>query len=78
MIQYKDKTELIEAIKENYLLYDKEFNDIPENEKDLLKPGVDKSPSQNISYQLGWTRLLLQWESDEKKRNNGTDSRTGV
>lgn len=53
MIQYKDKTELIEAIKENYLLYDKEFNDIPENEKDLLKPGVDKSPSQNISYQLG-------------------------
>ncbi|MGN7757585.1 ClbS/DfsB family four-helix bundle protein [Chryseobacterium sp. 22532] len=67
MIQYKDKTELIEAIKENYLLYDKEFNDIPENEKDLLKPGVDKSPSQNISYQLGWTSLLLQWESDEKK-----------
>lgn len=67
MIQYKDKTELIEAIKQNYLLYDKEFDDIPEDEKDLLKPGVDKSPSQNLSYQLGWTNLLLQWEADEKK-----------
>jgi len=67
MVQYKDKTELIEAIKKNYLLYDTEFDDVPEHGKDLLKPGVDKSPSQNISYQLGWTNLLLQWESDEKK-----------
>jgi hypothetical protein len=47
--------------------YDQEFDDIKESEKDLLKPGVDKTPSQNISYQLGWTHLLLQWESDEKK-----------
>ncbi|WP_223607470.1 ClbS/DfsB family four-helix bundle protein [Chryseobacterium sp. OSA05B] len=67
MIQYKDKTDLIEAIKKNHLLYDKEFDDIPEDEKDLVKPGVDKTPSQNLSYQLGWTNLLLQWESDEKK-----------
>jgi len=67
MVQYKDKTELIEAIKQNYLLYDKEFDDISENKKNLLKPGIDKNPSQNISYQLGWTYLLLQWESDEKK-----------
>ncbi|REC79055.1 cytoplasmic protein [Chryseobacterium elymi] len=67
MVQYKDKTELIKAIKQNYLLYDKEFDNIPEDEKNLLKPGVDKSPSQNISYQIGWTNLLLQWESEEKK-----------
>ncbi|MDQ0065438.1 ClbS/DfsB family four-helix bundle protein [Chryseobacterium lathyri] len=67
MVQYKDKTELIEALKKNYLLYDKEFDDIFEDRKDILKPGVDKSPSQNISYQLGWTNLLLQWEADEKK-----------
>lgn len=67
MVQYKDKTELIEAIKKNYLLYDREFDGISEDKKDILKPGVDKSPSQNISYQLGWTNLLLQWESDEKK-----------
>lgn len=67
MQTYKDKAELIAEIKSRYFLYDQEFNDIKEKEKDLLKPGVDKTPSQNISYQIGWTRLLLQWEADEKK-----------
>ncbi len=67
MVQYENKTDLTDAIKKNYLLYDQEFDDIKEEEKDLLKPGVDKTPAQNISYQLGWTGLLLQWEYDEKK-----------
>ncbi|SIT24249.1 hypothetical protein SAMN05421786_11315 [Chryseobacterium ureilyticum] len=67
MQNYKDKTELIEEIKKRYFLYDEEFNDIKEEEKDVLKPDVDKTPSQNISYQIGWTLLLLQWEADEKK-----------
>lgn len=67
MQTYKDKAELIEELKKRYELYDQEFNDIKEEEKDLLQPGVDKTPSQNISYQLGWTHLLLQWESDESK-----------
>lgn len=67
MVQYKDKTELIEAIKKNHLLYDQELDDISEDKKDLLKSGIDKTPSQNIAYQLGWTALLLQWEADEKK-----------
>ncbi|CAM3140662.1 cytoplasmic protein [Chryseobacterium flavum] len=70
---YKDKKELIEELKKRYELYDQEFNDIKEEEKDLLQPGVDKTPSQNISYQLGWTHLLLQWESDEK---NGIEVKT--
>lgn len=67
MQTYKDKAELIEELKKRYLLYDQEFNDVKEEEKDLLQQGVDKTPSQNISYQLGWTHLLLQWESDESK-----------
>ena len=67
MQNYKDKTELIEELKKRYLLYDQEFDDIQEMDKDTLKSGIDKTPSQNISYQIGWTRLLLQWESDEKK-----------
>ncbi|WP_202962943.1 ClbS/DfsB family four-helix bundle protein [Chryseobacterium sp. P1-3] len=66
MQTYKDKEELIEEIKTRYLLYDQEFNGIKEEEKNLLKPGIDKTPSQNISYQIGWTALLLQWESNEK------------
>ncbi len=65
MQTYKDKTELIEELKKRYLLYDQEFNNVKEEEKDLLQPGVGKTPSQNISYQLGWTHLLLQCESDE-------------
>lgn len=67
MQDYKDKAELIEEIKKRYTFYDQEFDGIEETNKDLLKPDVDKTPSQNISYQLGWTHLLLQWESDEKK-----------
>ncbi|MFP3831910.1 ClbS/DfsB family four-helix bundle protein [Chryseobacterium sp. SIMBA_028] len=67
MQSYKDKTELIEEIKKRYILYDEEFDGIKEDEKDMIKAGVDKTPSQNISYQIGWTHLLLQWESDEKK-----------
>ncbi|BAP30759.1 uncharacterized protein CHSO_1722 [Chryseobacterium sp. StRB126] len=67
MQNYKDKTELIEEIRKRYLLYDQEFDDIKEKEKNLLKSGIDKTPSQNISYQIGWTHLLLQWEADEKK-----------
>ncbi|REC46530.1 ClbS/DfsB family four-helix bundle protein [Chryseobacterium pennipullorum] len=67
MKSYKDKKELIEEINKRYQLYDQELQDIPEEKKNLLKPGIDKTPSQNISYQIGWTGLLLQWESDEKK-----------
>ncbi|WP_419868159.1 ClbS/DfsB family four-helix bundle protein [Chryseobacterium sp. CT-SW4] len=72
-MQYKDKTELIEEIKKRYTLYDKEFDGINENQKDLVKAGIDKTPSQNISYQIGWTGLLLKWESDEQK---GIDVKT--
>lgn len=73
MQSYQDKTELIEEIRTRYNLYNQEFDDIKEGEKDLLKPGIDKTPSQNISYQIGWTHLLLQWEADEKK---GIDVKT--
>ncbi|AZA80061.1 DfsB family protein [Chryseobacterium sp. G0186] len=73
MQSYKDKTELIEEIRKRYSLYDQEFESIKEDEKELLKPGVDKTPSQNISYQIGWTSLLLQWETDEKE---GIDVKT--
>lgn len=67
MQTYKDKKELIDELRKRYELYDKEFNDIKEIEKSLYKHGVDKTPSQNIAYQLGWSHLLLQWEADERK-----------
>ncbi|RLJ31949.1 hypothetical protein CLU97_1390 [Chryseobacterium sp. 7] len=73
MQTYKDKAALIEEIRKRHIMYDEEFNDIKEEERDLLKLRIDKTPSQNISYQLGWTHLLLQWEADEQK---GIDVKT--
>lgn len=73
MPSYTNKNELINAIKKSYMLYDQEFDDINESERDLLKVNIDKTPSQNLSYQIGWTGLLLSWESDELK---GIDVKT--
>jgi hypothetical protein len=73
MQTYEDKAALIEEIRKRHLMYDEEFNDINEENKDLFMAGIDKTPSQNISYQLGWTHLLLQWEADEQK---GIDVKT--
>lgn len=28
---------------------------------------MDRTPAENLSYQVGWTTLLLKWEEDEKK-----------
>ncbi|MDR2238338.1 MAG: ClbS/DfsB family four-helix bundle protein [Chryseobacterium sp.] len=67
MQEYKNKTDLITELRNRYQLYDLEFDDIKEEEKNLIKTGIDKNPSQNLSYQLGWTALLLQWEADEQK-----------
>lgn len=64
-VVYASKEELTDAIKKSYLLYDQEFDNINESEKDLLKVNIDKTPSENLSYQIGWTGLLLSWESDE-------------
>ncbi|PRB01520.1 cytoplasmic protein [Chryseobacterium sp. MYb7] len=73
MQTYEDKAALIEEIRKRHLMYDEEFNDINEENKDLFMAGIDKTPSQNISYQLGWIHLLLQWEADEQK---GIDVKT--
>lgn len=73
MRSYIDKKELIESIEKAYSLYDHEFDGIEEADKDLLKENINKTPSQNLSYQIGWTGLLLSWESDELK---GIDVKT--
>ena len=43
-----------------------EFEDIPESQRHLIKPGVDRSPAQMLAYQIGWMDLLLDWERDEQ------------
>ncbi|MDQ8934381.1 ClbS/DfsB family four-helix bundle protein [Acinetobacter rudis] len=66
MKNYESKQELIDAIRNSLSKYLLEFSDILEDEKNKIITGVDKTPSQNISYQLGWVSLLLEWEKDEK------------
>jgi len=37
-----------------------------EDLKDKRFEEVDRTPAENLTYQVGWTTLLLKWEKDEK------------
>ena len=66
MKQYASKEELKKEIIKSYKKYIEEFNDIDENLKDQRIEEVDRTPAENLSYQVGWTSLLLKWEENEK------------
>ena len=53
------------AINNSLNQYLTEFEEISEDLKDHKVAAVDKTPAQNLSYQLGWVNLLLEWESKE-------------
>lgn len=65
MKKYENKEMLKEEIKSAYKKYISEFADIPELLKDKKCDEVDRTPSENLAYQVGWTTLLLKWENDE-------------
>lgn len=67
MRTYKDKTELKAEISKTFEKYIAEFADIPEVLKDKRIAEVDRTPAENLAYQVGWTTLLLKWEKDERK-----------
>ena len=67
MRAYKDKEELKSEIKTSFEKYISEFDSIPEPLKDKRVDGVDRTPAENLAYQVGWTALLLKWEADEKR-----------
>lgn len=62
---YKNKEELLEAIEQKYQLFVTEFEGIPEQDKDLLLEGVDKTPAQMLAYQIGWLPLVMSWDKTE-------------
>lgn len=68
MRAYKNKQELMDEITKRAELFIGEFDDMSEARKDTLVDGVDRTPAQMIAYQLGWMRLLLEWE---EKENSG-------
>ena len=73
MRTYKDKEELKNEIHQSFEKYISEFDTIPEALKDKRVPDVDRTPAENLAYQVGWTTLLLKWETDEKR---GMDVKT--
>ena len=64
---YTSKEELKEEINKAYKKYISEFDVIPEEMKDIRVEDVDRTPAENLAYQVGWTTLLLKWEQDEKQ-----------
>ena len=67
MRTYSNKEELKAEIEKKFEKYISEFDDIPEKLKDKRVDEVDRTPAENLSYQVGWTNLVLKWENDEKK-----------
>ncbi|MFL2081170.1 ClbS/DfsB family four-helix bundle protein [Latilactobacillus sakei] len=65
MREYNNKAELISEIQIRYQKYIAEFENVPEELKNKRIEEVDKTPAENLSYQLGWVSLLLYWEEKE-------------
>lgn len=66
MRTYENKQELKNEIKSTYEKYILEFENIPEALKDTRCEEVDRTPAENLAYQLGWTTLILKWYEDDK------------
>lgn len=64
---YKSKEELKAEINKTFEKYISEFDSIPEALKDKRVDEVDRTPAENLAYQVGWTTLVLKWEEDERK-----------
>lgn len=64
---YENKEELKAEIEKTFEKYILEFGNIPENLKDKRADEVDRTPAENLAYQVGWTNLVLKWEEDERK-----------
>lgn len=67
MRAYKDKEELKAEINRAFEKYIAEFDGIPEALKDMRVEEVDRTPAENLAYQVGWTTLVLKWEEDERR-----------
>lgn len=65
MQKYDSKEALLAAVQKAYLLFDREFDDVPEQKIHSRIPEVDKTPHEMITYQLGWLQLIMGWEQDE-------------
>ena len=63
---YENKENLKTEINKAFVKYISEFDNIPETLKDKRVDEVDRTPAENLAYQVGWTTLLelYQWFTD--------------
>ena len=66
MRTYENKEELKTEIRKTFEKYISEFDNIPEALKDIRVDEVDRTPAENLAYNMGWTMLVLKWEEDER------------
>ena len=66
MRTYENKEELKTEIRKTFEKYISEFDNIPEALKDIRVDEVDRTPAENLAYNVGWTTLVLKWEEDER------------
>ena len=62
MRTYENKDELKNEINKSFAKYISEFNDIPEHLKDKRIDEIDRTPAENLAYQVGWTTLVSKSE----------------
>ena len=60
MRTYENKDELKNEINKSFAKYISEFNDIPEHLKDKRIDEIDRTPAENLAYQVGWTTLVIK------------------
>nr|WP_242704600.1 ClbS/DfsB family four-helix bundle protein [Enterococcus sp. 665A] len=63
--EYESKEALIAEIEKTSSKYIEEFADINETDANKRIEGVDRTPYENLTYQLGWLALIDQWEQTE-------------
>ena len=66
-MKYDNKSELIEAIKNNANLFIKEYSDIEETSMNKIDEEIEYSPFQMLTFCIGWMDLVLAWEMKNKK-----------
>ena len=57
MRTYENKDELKNEINKSFAKYISEFNDIPEHLKDKRIDEIDRTPAENLAYQVGCAKL---------------------
>ncbi|MGY3777743.1 ClbS/DfsB family four-helix bundle protein [Isobaculum melis] len=73
----KTKQALKDEIHKRYLLLDGEFDAIAEADRDVRDEVIDRTPAEIIAYQIGWLRLLMKWDADEKAGKEAVMPREG-